>query len=426
MKGNRMSRNRTLLFLGLAAASIGTAYAGVEVGNIARTAGNTVNFAVANTGAAQLGDVNVFVNGHTSGVGCASVTTGGTAFALGGALAAGDSVACSGAASAQGASITAVGNGADGIGLSYTAHEIYAPAAVPAQAVVGLLMGAVFNNTDGDSPAAFDAGETFSITYTVFNFGNVALSAVAVTDDKGVTISCPQTTLAPGATMTCTGTYTLVAGDLGGPPFVDNGRVDANGPGSLTTFAEDSVIRTPSTAAEIRGLKSARLVQDNDGNNVAGPGDLVTYAFAIKNSGSLVLTPVTMTEPDGSRINGGQNGTSMGITCNATTLAGNAFSGLGTGTLNVGDTVLCTANYTIQAADASAGQANNLAQITGQPPFGGVASGSAASRFVVPAAPPPGPVTPSPVNDWRAMLLLGLGLLAVGFCATRRRKQHNG
>lgn len=420
MKNFGSSRNRTLLFLAMAAASIGTANAGVEVGHVNRASGsNAVSFAVANSGAAQVGDLQVYLNGHGSAVSCANLTAHGSAFALGGALDAGDSVACSGAVSGQSASITASGNGADGVPFSYTAHQIYQPAAVPAQALVGILLGAVFNNTDADSPAAFDAGETISLSFTVFNFGNVALSGIAVSDSLGTTISCPGTSLAVGASMDCTGTYVIAGANVGAGAISDDATVTANGPGSLTANSDDSVIRTPTTAAEIRGLKSPRLTQDNDGNNVAGLGDLVGYTFAVKNSGSLALSPVNMTEPDPSRINGGT------ITCNATTLGGSAFSGLGTGTLNVGDTVLCAASYTIQALDVTAGEADNLANITGQPQFGGVASGSAASAFVVPAAPPPAPPTPSPVNDWRAMLLLGLGLLAVGFGVTRRRKQHN-
>src|SRR5437879_8081379 len=44
------------------------------------------------------------------------------------------------------------------------------------------------------------------------NTGNVALSTIAVTDDKAGAISCPATTLAAGAGMICTKTGTAVAG----------------------------------------------------------------------------------------------------------------------------------------------------------------------------------------------------------------------
>jgi len=40
----------------------------------------------------------------------------------------------------------------------------------------------------------------------------VALSSVTVTDDQGVVVTCPKTTLAVGESMTCTATGTAVAG----------------------------------------------------------------------------------------------------------------------------------------------------------------------------------------------------------------------
>ncbi|MFZ3382477.1 MAG: hypothetical protein WA144_00995 [Candidatus Methanoperedens sp.] len=49
-------------------------------------------------------------------------------------------------------------------------------------------------------------------TYIVTNIGNVDLSNVIVTDDKGVTVTCPKTTLAVAESMTCTASGTAVAG----------------------------------------------------------------------------------------------------------------------------------------------------------------------------------------------------------------------
>lgn len=48
--------------------------------------------------------------------------------------------------------------------------------------------------------------------YEVRNTGTVPLTNVVVVDDRNVTVTCPQTTLAPGALMRCTGTGTAVAG----------------------------------------------------------------------------------------------------------------------------------------------------------------------------------------------------------------------
>ncbi|HVN15352.1 MAG TPA: sortase, partial [Anaerolineales bacterium] len=66
------------------------------------------------------------------------------------------------------------------------------------------------------------AGDTINYSYLLTNNGNVTLTGngagnvFTVTDDK-TTVTCPATptSLAPGDTVTCTSTYTVVAGDLG-------------------------------------------------------------------------------------------------------------------------------------------------------------------------------------------------------------------
>ncbi|MDO9043062.1 MAG: SdrD B-like domain-containing protein, partial [Desulfocapsaceae bacterium] len=55
-------------------------------------------------------------------------------------------------------------------------------------------------------------GSAVNWTYIVTNTGNTQISGVTVTDDKGVAISCPATILAAGASMTCTGSGTAIAG----------------------------------------------------------------------------------------------------------------------------------------------------------------------------------------------------------------------
>ena len=46
----------------------------------------------------------------------------------------------------------------------------------------------------------------------VTNTGSVSLSALQVTDDQGLTVSCPDTVLDPGETMTCTASAAATAG----------------------------------------------------------------------------------------------------------------------------------------------------------------------------------------------------------------------
>ena len=70
------------------------------------------------------------------------------------------------------------------------------------------------NGEDADTPTGLiiDIGDEVIWTYMVVNTGNVALRNVAVTDDQGVTVSCPQDTLAVDETMTCTASGIAVEG----------------------------------------------------------------------------------------------------------------------------------------------------------------------------------------------------------------------
>lgn len=74
------------------------------------------------------------------------------------------------------------------------------------------------NGEDADNAPgpSIQVGQPVTWTYRVTNTGTINLSNIAVTDDRGVAVSCGgQTTLAPGASMTCTGTGTATLGQYG-------------------------------------------------------------------------------------------------------------------------------------------------------------------------------------------------------------------
>ncbi|HEY1409950.1 MAG TPA: hypothetical protein VF434_13490, partial [Promineifilum sp.] len=55
-------------------------------------------------------------------------------------------------------------------------------------------------------------GENVTWNYLVTNTGVAQLDNIVVTDDQGVTVTCPQTSLAPGESMTCTASGIAAAG----------------------------------------------------------------------------------------------------------------------------------------------------------------------------------------------------------------------
>jgi hypothetical protein len=69
------------------------------------------------------------------------------------------------------------------------------------------------NGEDADTPTGpmVVVGSAVSWSYVVTNTGNVTLG-VLVSDDQGISVSCPLTTLAPSIDMTCTASGTAEAG----------------------------------------------------------------------------------------------------------------------------------------------------------------------------------------------------------------------
>ncbi|MFF5422639.1 DUF7507 domain-containing protein, partial [Streptomyces misionensis] len=87
-----------------------------------------------------------------------------------------------------------------------------------------------------DDSRVYRVGDEVTYTYTVTNTGSQELTGLSVTDDRVTTgVTCRVTTLAPGASTTCTGTYTITAADAGRGEVVntavataENGTVRSN------------------------------------------------------------------------------------------------------------------------------------------------------------------------------------------------------
>jgi hypothetical protein len=62
------------------------------------------------------------------------------------------------------------------------------------------------NTHDADTPPGPSIAEHSKVTWTyvVTNTGEIPLANVGVTDNRGVSVSCPKTSLAAGESMTCT------------------------------------------------------------------------------------------------------------------------------------------------------------------------------------------------------------------------------
>ncbi len=95
-------------------------------------------------------------------------------------------------------------------------------------------------------------GSTITFTYVVTNTGNVTLDAVAVSDNVLGPISCPQSTLAPGVSETCTKAQTAAAGQHVNMATVTGQPVGADGTAvGAETSASDPANYTGMTATAV-------------------------------------------------------------------------------------------------------------------------------------------------------------------------------
>ncbi len=184
------------------------------------------------------------------------------------------------------------------------------------------------------SPTSFDdINQTLSFEYVLTNQGNVVLQSPAVTDDK-TTVNCPTGDIAPGASITCTATYSTIQADLqaGGVTNLATASTTAAGAGETVQSDEES-LTVP--AVQNSGLT---LVKTGAQPASFAVGQTITYTFDVTNSGNIEIPgPVSITDD--------KIGT---FQCFA-------------GNLARGATQSCTANYTLTAIDVGNGAVTNMA-----------------------------------------------------------------
>jgi uncharacterized repeat protein (TIGR01451 family) len=188
-------------------------------------------------------------------------------------------------------------------------------------------------------------GQVETYTYTVKNTGNVTLlSPFTVADDRVTPVSCAGATspLAPGASTTCTGTYTTTQADLDAGSIIDHATVTA------TTSKGLNVTSAPATSTVITH-SGARLGLQKSANPTAttGAGQVITYTYTLKNTGNTPLTsPFTVSDD------------------HIGTPPGTAFNCAATSPIPVGGASTCTATYTTNSTDFGAGLVKNTATAT--------------------------------------------------------------
>ncbi|MGH9059999.1 MAG: DUF7507 domain-containing protein, partial [Acidimicrobiales bacterium] len=201
------------------------------------------------------------------------------------------------------------------------------------------------------------AGQSVTYRFVVTNTGDVTLSGVGVGETRftgsgpAPEINCPNVVLAPGASQTCLAIYPVTQADINAGSIENTAVAHGTAPRATepTTSAPSSAKVTATRSAALTLAKSAGPT------TVTTAGEPVRYSFTVTNAGNVTLTDVTVTEGDFSG-----SGTLSAVSCPA--------GGAVVPELAPGQTVTCTADYTVTQADLDAGRITNSATATGTPP----------------------------------------------------------
>ncbi|MFE6100820.1 Ig-like domain repeat protein [Streptomyces laurentii] len=183
------------------------------------------------------------------------------------------------------------------------------------------------------SQGPFRVGDTVAYAYTVTNSGNTELTDVTVTDDKVAAVTCDVTTLAPGASTTCSGSHDITAADInpcrpvtGGCALTNLAHATALAPDAQETVGGQATatITVQQEQPPVSGLRLAKRVVTEGPFEV---GDTVEYAYTVTNTGDTELADVTVTDDKIATV-----------TCDSATLA-------------AGASTTCSGSHTIAAAD---------------------------------------------------------------------------
>lgn len=295
----------------------------------------TTTFTVTNTGPLALA-VAMFKDTRESNISCQSLP-----------IAVGASTTCTGSYQTTAADVAA-GAAADSATLNTgTVDQIVTltssatvPYAAPSAGSPSLSL------TDTANPTSFTAaGQTIASTFKVKNTGNVAISSLSVTDSRESNVTCKATTLAAGASTTCTGAYTTTAADVSTGSASDS--ASANGAPASGALSAATASASVTFAAKPAGAISATEIVSPAQFTAAGQA--IAISISVVNTGAATLSSLGVTD------------TRATIACSPTTLAAKA-------------TATCTGSYVATAADVAAGAAADAATIAAVASSGAVSA----------------------------------------------------
>jgi uncharacterized repeat protein (TIGR01451 family) len=167
-------------------------------------------------------------------------------------------------------------------------------------------------------------GTVINYSYKLTNSGNVTLSGPFTVSDDKATVTCPATSsLAPGAFINCTASYSITQADL------DSGAVTNSAKGKGSFKGNDVFSNQDSETVKAVQTPALSLSKNANPMTYSHVGQVITYTYTVTNRGNVTLSgPITISDDK------------LG-----------AFQCSTVASLAPGASVVCTRNYVIQAGD---------------------------------------------------------------------------
>uniref|UniRef100_UPI000DBE102F beta strand repeat-containing protein n=1 Tax=Winogradskyella tangerina TaxID=2023240 RepID=UPI000DBE102F len=157
------------------------------------------------------------------------------------------------------------------------------------------LIKSVASVTSAGAPGLLD--DVINYSFTVTNTGDETLSNIVVTDPVVGTVTCIDSSLAPGASTTCSASYTVVQADIDASGVENSASVVAEVPGGNTGNTADDITDTSDTgtASDGSAVTDPETVETPDidavnGDNNDGDTTNDVTPFAIAQNPSIELT----------------------------------------------------------------------------------------------------------------------------------------
>jgi uncharacterized repeat protein (TIGR01451 family) len=363
---------------------------GIKSGSGFASVGDPITFTFDVTNLGNVTLTNVVVNDGLAGIGAIGncVTSGGAAVAYPiPTLATGGVVTCEATYHVTQADIDAgvVLNTATGAGSAPGGTAVTSPQTdvrVPATVTPGLELIKTTTASTFQAP-----GEVIPYKFDMANTGNVTLSNVVVTDAKlgapitfscvnnsGVAVPYPVLSIAVGEQASCIANYLVRQADINAGMAVNVATATGYSP------AGDPVVSAEATVTVIGEQNDAiSLVKTVVSQPFTTAGDVVTFAFDLKNLGNTTLFDVVIEDEV---TTGGAIGTPYG--CLSSTAGSVTYPVLA---LQPGEVVTCYGDYSATQADLDRNYVENKAYDVGQSGAGDVVGSDSVVRAPGIAAP---------------------------------------